>query len=77
MIYGLPYNSTTVLKIDPATNTVTMFGSLTGSNKWQGGVVAPNGVCYGIPQNSPTVLKIGGPVDLPMDWVLSRHFNKF
>jgi hypothetical protein len=57
-IYGIPRNSTTVLEIDPATNTTTTFGSLSGSNKWRGGVLAPNGKIYGIPFDSTTVLEI-------------------
>jgi len=57
-IYGIPYNSTTVLKIDPVAETATTFGSLAGTFKWYGGVLAPNGCIYGIPFNSTTVLKI-------------------
>ena len=57
-IYGIPYNSTTVLEIDPVTQTATTFGSLSGSEKWNGGVLAPNGKIYGIPYNSTTVLEI-------------------
>ena len=57
-IYGIPYNSTTVLEIDPVTKTATTFGSLTGSSKWIGGVLAPNGKIYGIPWDSTTVLEI-------------------
>lgn len=36
----------------------TTFGSLSGTNKWIGGVVAPNGMIYGIPFDSTTVLRI-------------------
>ena len=57
-IYGIPYNSPTVLEIDPETQTTQTFGSLSGSAKWVGGVLAPNGKIYGIPFNSPTVLEI-------------------
>jgi hypothetical protein len=49
MIYGIPYDSTTVLEINPVTQTATTFGSLSGSAKWSGGVLAPNGKIYGIP----------------------------
>ena len=52
MIYGIPYNSTSVLKIDPVTDTATTFGSLSGTSKWFGGVLAPNGMIYGIPYDS-------------------------
>jgi hypothetical protein len=57
-IYGIPYNSTTVLEIDPSTKTTSTFGSLSGTAKWYGGVLAPNGKIYGIPLNSTTVLEI-------------------
>ena len=58
-IYGIPINSTTVLKIDPRKDTVTTFGSLSGdTNKWAGGILAPNGFIYCIPLNSTTILKI-------------------
>ncbi len=58
-IYGIPYSSTTVLEIDPTTNTSFTFGSLSGSSdKWNGGVLAPNGKIYAIPRESETVLEI-------------------
>ena len=59
-IYGIPSNSTSVLIIDPVTNTVdtTTITGLTGSNKWRGGVLAPNGKIYGIPYNNSSVLII-------------------
>ena len=57
-IYGIPYNSTSVLKIDPVAGTATTFGSLSGNDKWFGGVLAADGCIYGIPFNSTSVLKI-------------------
>jgi len=57
-IYGIPFTSTTVLVIDPETNTTSTFGSLSGTTKWVGGVLAPNGKIYGIPYASTTVLAI-------------------
>ena len=57
-IYGIPFNSTTVVEIDPVAQTATTFGSLTGISKWKGGVLAPNGKIYGIPYSSATVLEI-------------------
>ena len=57
-IYGIPVNSTTVLEIDPETQTATTFGSLSGTQKWYGGVLAPNGKIYGIPFGSTAVLEI-------------------
>jgi len=55
----MPYNSTQVLEIDPETQNVTLFGSLSSdSGKWAGGVLAPNGKIYGIPRESTQVLEI-------------------
>jgi hypothetical protein len=45
--------------ITTTTETITTFGSLsTGSYKWVGSVIAPNGYIYGTPYNATTVLKI-------------------
>ena len=38
--------------------TTTLFGSLSGSVKWVGGVLAPNGKIYGIPANSTQIVEI-------------------
>jgi hypothetical protein len=58
-IYGIPENSTSVLYIDPITNTVDITtvnvvsgSSLSGNAKWVGGVLAPNGKIYGIPSSA-------------------------
>ena len=50
-IYGIPCESSSVLIIDPVTNTAntTAITGLSGSGKWFGGVLAPNGKIYGIP----------------------------
>lgn len=57
-IYGIPFVSTSVLKINPSANSASTFGSLAGSTKWLGGVLAPNGFIYGIPFSSSSVLKL-------------------
>jgi hypothetical protein len=72
-IYGIPTNASHVLEIDPATRTVSTFGSLGGPQltdsecsgtvhcgveKWIGGVLAPNGKVIGIPYSAETVLEI-------------------
>ena len=38
--------------IDPVTNTAdtTTITGLSGTRKWRGGVLAPNGKIYGIPR---------------------------
>ena len=76
-IYGIPFNSTTILKIDTSNNNITTFGSLSAiTYKWAGGVLAPNGCIYGIPINSTTILKILSNYIVKNDIVLSRLFNK-
>jgi hypothetical protein len=81
MIYAMPHNTAiaTVLRIDPTTDTAVTFGALgSGVNKWAGCVLAPNGVIYGIPFTATTVVKVGYALDdVPLDFCLSRHFNKF
>jgi hypothetical protein len=65
-IYGIPYDTTSVLIFDPITNTIdtttlssTSFPSIfTGSGRWWGGVLASNGKIYGIPYNSTNILVI-------------------
>jgi len=53
-----------VVADNPAgTDTASTFGSLSGTAKWAGGVLAPNGCIYGIPLNSTTVLKIDPATD--------------
>jgi hypothetical protein len=39
-------------------NNTNLFGSLSGTSKWYGGVLAPNGKIYGIPYSSTQVLEI-------------------
>ena len=58
--------------------TATTFGSLAGSGKWYGGVLAPNGKIYGIPFGATTVLEIDvGSCYDPCDLALSPLVNKF
>jgi hypothetical protein len=66
MIYGIPYKSEQVLRIDPATDTAVLVGSELGSattHKWDGGVLSPQGMIYGIPYNSEQVLRIDPTTD--------------
>jgi hypothetical protein len=53
-------SNSSVLIIDPVTNTAntTTITGLSGSNKWLGGVLAPNGKIYGIPEDSSSVLRL-------------------
>ena len=60
-IYGVPCNATAVLKVDPATDTVSLLGGpLPGVNKWYGGIIGGDNCIYGIPQCGDCVLKIDG-----------------
>jgi hypothetical protein len=57
-IYGIPYNASSILEIDPINKTLYRFGSLSGSGKWFGGVAAPDGMIYAIPYNMDSILQI-------------------
>ena len=59
-IYGIPYSSPHVLRIDSNTDEVSLLGNLTSERyKWHGGVLSPiNGCIYGIPSHTNTILKI-------------------
>jgi hypothetical protein len=79
-IYGIPSDATSVLIIDPTTNTAdtTTITGLTGIGKWVGGVLAPNGKIYGIPWGISYAL-ILDPKSVgswPSDFYLSPFFNK-
>ena len=56
-IYGIPYDASSVLEIDPIGLTTSTFGNAGSSGgKWAGGVLAPNGKIYGIPFSASSVL---------------------
>lgn len=57
-IYGVPYDSLTILKIDTRTNTISEFGNFVGSTKWRGACLAQNGAIYFIPSAHENVLKL-------------------
>ena len=49
------------IEVEDTTESTSLFDGgtdLSGSEKWLGGVLAPNGKIYGIPRNSTTVLCI-------------------
>ena len=45
-IYCTPFNSSSVLKINPENDSLEEFGNLPGSNKWIGGVLSPEGEIF-------------------------------
>ena len=65
-IYGVPSHSDCVLKIDPATQSVTTFGGPIASGtyrpdgkyKYGGAVIGSNGAIYCLPSDADQVLKI-------------------
>jgi hypothetical protein len=58
-IYAIPYNSSSVLVIDPVGLTTSIIsGAGSGSDKWSGGVLAPNGKIYGIPFRASQFIEI-------------------
>ena len=60
-IYGIPYDATDILVIDPVAGTATrtaMGATLSGTDKWRGGVLGPDGKIYGIPSGATDILVI-------------------
>lgn len=57
VIYAAPFDSTTILKIDTLTDTVTEFGSIAGTGKYWGAVASGTNI-YCIPHDASSVLKI-------------------
>jgi outer membrane protein assembly factor BamB len=55
MIYCIPFNRSSVIKIDPSNDRITTFGNVSG---FQGGALGPNGMIYALSQNATTVLRI-------------------
>jgi hypothetical protein len=54
----MPYNADNVLVIDPENTTISYISVSSGSGKYAGGVLAPNGKIYAIPLNAENVLII-------------------
>ena len=60
--YGVPLNSTSVAVVDPVANTIdttsltlTAGSTLTGTLKYMGGALAPNGKIYCVPRDARNV----------------------
>jgi hypothetical protein len=77
-IYGIPFDSVTILKIDSSDDSTSTFGNLTNSRKWSAGVLAPNGNIYGIPYNDTAFLKlVPGPDTITTHGALSGSTSKW
>lgn len=60
-----------------AASRSAMGATLSGSNKWFGGVLGPDGKIYGIPYNSTDILIISGS-EAKLQWMLKGpYLNKF
>ena len=69
-IYLSPWNATVGCIIDPATNTITTWGSnsiFPGSSSFHGTVVAPNGKIYLIPGTSTSCVVVNP--------IINNNFN--
>jgi len=78
-IYGIPFNSTDILIIDPILGTATrsaMGASLAGTYKWYGGVLGPDGKIYGIPRNSTNLLIISESEIKLLNMLKGPYLNK-
>ena len=81
-IYAMPRDSTSVLIIDPQTNsadTTTITGLPGGADKWAGGALARNGLIYGIPysETSALIIDTKSRGDLCENVALSAYFNYY
>ncbi|MHC4302781.1 MAG: NHL repeat-containing protein, partial [Planctomycetota bacterium] len=75
-IYGAPSSGNGILRIDPTTDTATVYSLISGANPQRGIALAPNGYLYAPHHTSGNILKIGAPFPLPDDAVCSRYWNK-
>jgi len=58
-VYGVPYRTGSVLRIDAETDTATLVGPDFGCDKWNWhGGIEVNGAIYAFPSHADTVLKI-------------------
>lgn len=62
-VYCLPRTATAIYKINPATDTVSSFGSFSTSESYIGACLAPNSSIYCIPANATTVMKVNTNTD--------------
>jgi len=63
-LYGMPAFSNDVLLFDPFSRTCDLFpldSTMTGDDKWWGGILANNGSIYAIPFRATRVLEISFP----------------
>ena len=65
-IYGMPFGSSEVLRIDPARDTATTFGETgaqPGHQSWAGGILSPQGSIYAVPWDAEHVLVVDPATD--------------
>jgi len=79
-IYAIPYGATSILIIDPSTNTASLNGTMPGGGAWFGGVLGPDGKIYTAPYEANSVLVIDPHANGMWQGGLeknSMYFNKF
>lgn len=76
-IYGTPFQTSAVLKLNPSNNSATTFpGPGSSNNQWIGLIKAQNGKLYGVPARNPNVLVID-PADDSTTTFVAADFNEF
>lgn len=76
-IYYIPFNSTQVGVYDIGGSSYSSFGSISGTSKYFGGVLAPNGNIYCVPLDAESILVISTGYGRIQPWKLGAHVNKY
>ena len=79
-MFNLEYNLFTQFPTASATRS-NMGATLTDTEKWFSGVLAPNGKIYGIPYGSTNILiitpELNTSCNIPLETCMSAYYNKF
>ena len=78
-IYAVPHRANSVLIINPDNNTANVTdisGIYTVDDRWQGGVLAPNGKIYLNMARSPNIGIIKTRLPTQEPWMMAPEFNK-
>lgn len=76
-IYGTPYQTSSILKLDPVSRAYTTFnGPGSSNNQWIGMIEAPDGRLFCIPARNPNVLVID-PTDDSYQTFAAADYNEY